>query len=357
MLFVMMSFTGAEAEIVHIDGVLNAGMKQKINDWLNDVTGKKDYKRYGEKERRKKRIAGQLFTMAVSLAAGYYLIWCIINTQWQYWYMAVPFLITESAFLLLFLLWANVLWNKRYHRPNGHPLEKKDFAVDIFIPVCGESIEVIEQTVSAAISIDYNNKKIYLLDDDEDDAVEKLSKKKGVEYIRRSAYENRKAGNLNYALKHTKGDLILAIDADQVAKSEIIHRIIGYFTLPKIAFVQTKETFKLPKGDPWGNGDEVFYNVMQPGKNYDNAAILCGSGVMYRRTALESIAYETVTSISRCPVMISETASCETGGDKGLWITKAFNALKLRFKRVEGIIWFDIDKESVTGQLHLLLAH
>jgi len=264
-------------------------MKQKINDWLNDVTGRKDYKRYGEKQRRKGRIAGQIFTMAVGLAAGYYLIWCVQNTQWQYWYMAVPFLVTESAFLLLFLLWANVLWNKRYHRPQGPPLEKKDFAVDIFIPVCGEPIEVIERTVSAALSIDYNNKKIYLLDDDENDAVEKLSKKNGVGYIRRPTHENRKAGNLNYALKHTKGDLILAIDADQVAKPEIIHGIIGYFTLPKIAFVQTKQTFKLPKGDPWGNGDEVFYNVMQPGKDYDNAAISCGSGVMYRRTALESI--------------------------------------------------------------------
>ena len=58
-----------------------------------------------------------------------------------------------------------------------------------------------------------------------------------------------------------------------------------------------------------------------------------------------SDAYGMVTSISRCPVMISETASCETGGDKGLWITQAFNAARLRFKRVESIIWFDIDKE------------
>jgi cellulose synthase (UDP-forming) len=42
-------------------------------------------------------------------------------------------------------------------------------------------------------------------------------------------------------------------------------------------------------GDPFGNTDRVFYNVMQSGKDGDNAAFSCGSGVMYRRKALEEI--------------------------------------------------------------------
>ena len=263
-------------------------MKQKIRNWIDDLRGKRTYQRYGEKERRKNRISGQLFSIAVALAAIFYLAWCFINTQWEYWYIAVAFLVTESVFLLLFLLWGNVLWAKRHHRPEGPPLEKKDFSVDVFIPVSREPVEIIEKTLIAAVSINYSNKKIYVLDDGEDDKVKSMCEQHHVGYIRRPTHENRKAGNLNYALKLTGGELILALDADQVAQPEIIARIIGYFSRPGIGFVQTKQVFRLPQGDPWSNADDVFYSVMMSGKDYDNAAFSCGSGVMYRRAALES---------------------------------------------------------------------
>ncbi|RJQ23226.1 MAG: glycosyltransferase [Nitrospiraceae bacterium] len=264
-------------------------MKQKIRNLIDDLRGKRTYQRYGEKERRKNRISGQLFSIAVAVAATFYLAWCFFNTQWQYWYMAVAFLVTESVFLLLFLLWGNVLWAKRHHRPEGPPLEKKNFSVDILIPVYREPLEIIEKTLTAAVSIDYADKKIYVLDDGEDDKVRAICEQHHVEYIRRPTHENRKAGNLNYAFKVTTGELILTLDADQVAKPDIIDGIIGYFSLPKIGFVQTKQIFRLPHGDPWGNSDEVFYSVMMSGKDHDNAAFSCGSGVMYRRTAIESV--------------------------------------------------------------------
>ena len=268
-------------------------MKKAILDWIDDIRGKKPYKRFGEQDARKSRVAGQLFSLSVILAATYYLYWCLINARWDYWYMAIPFLVTEFAFLILFLLWSNVLWAKRHHRPEGPLLEKKNFSVDVFIPVRGEPIDIIQKTINAAVSIDYENKKVYVLDDNEDEnedeSLKSLCSQLHAEYIRRPTHEDRKAGNLNYGLKVTNGDLILAIDADQVVKPEIINSIIGYFTIDQIGFVQTKQSFKLPKDDPWGNADEVFYKVMMPGKDYDNAAISCGSGVLYRRKALDSI--------------------------------------------------------------------
>ncbi|UCD35643.1 MAG: glycosyltransferase [Nitrospiraceae bacterium] len=264
-------------------------MKQKIRNWMNDLLGRRTYQRYGEKEKRKTRISGQLFSIAVVLAALFYLGWCFVNAQWQHWYMVVPFLVTEAVFFLLFLLWGNVLWAKRHHRPDGPPIEKKKFSLDIFIPVSGEPVEIIEKTLKGAVSIDYENKTVYVLDDGEDDQVKSLCEQHHVEYIRRPTHENRKAGNLNYALQRTSGQLILTLDADQVARPEIIDRIIGYFSLSRIGFVQTLQTFRLPEGDPWSNSDMVFYGVMMPGKDYDNAAFSCGSGVVYRREALESI--------------------------------------------------------------------
>lgn len=53
--------------------------------------------------------------------------------------------------------------------------------------------------------------------------------------------------------------------------------------------MQTAQLYVLPEGDPWGNEERLFYDVIQRSKDADNAAFSCGSGVVYRRAALESI--------------------------------------------------------------------
>ncbi|MGU3650872.1 glycoside hydrolase family 26 protein [Mycolicibacterium sp. A43C] len=45
------------------------------------------------------------------------------------------------------------------------------------------------------------------------------------------------------------------------------------------------------------------------------------------------------------PVIIGETASDETGGDKAAWISDIVPQLRSRFPDVRAIVWFDIDKE------------
>lgn len=264
-------------------------MPQKpFKDWVDDLLGRKEYHRYLEKETRTSRIQGQLLAIANTGCALFYLVWCLLHANWSVWYLFVPFFVTEVAFFILFILWGHLLWNKRHHAPAG--LERPvDLSVDIFIPCCGEPLDIIERTVTAATLLSCQKKIVHILDDGAQENVRELAERLGVNYIRREVRENRKAGNLNHALALTSGDLILALDADQVAAPEIIDRIISYFSLPYIAFVQTPQTFDLPENDPWGNSDEVFYKVMQPGKDYDNAAISCGSGVIYRRKALEEI--------------------------------------------------------------------
>jgi cellulose synthase/poly-beta-1,6-N-acetylglucosamine synthase-like glycosyltransferase len=163
------------------------------------------------------------------------------------------------------------------------------YTVDVFITVCGEPYEIVSETVRAASSIDYPEKKVYILDDKGDPKVKELANRLALVYLAREVHSNAKAGNLNYALQHTNGELILTLDADQVPNRDIIKKIIGYFKYPNIGFVQTKQIFQVPEGDPFCNSDPIFYNVMQPGKDTDNAAFSCGSGAMYRRKALEDI--------------------------------------------------------------------
>jgi hypothetical protein len=45
------------------------------------------------------------------------------------------------------------------------------------------------------------------------------------------------------------------------------------------------------------------------------------------------------------PFMVSETGSCESGGDKAAWITQARNDIKAHFPNLKALVWFDMDKE------------
>lgn len=56
--------------------------------------------------------------------------------------------------------------------------------------------------------------------------------------------------------------------------------------------------------------------------------------------------YDAFTARTSKPLVISETASTEIGGDKAAWITDAFARLPVRFPRIELITWFNINKET-----------
>lgn len=56
-------------------------------------------------------------------------------------------------------------------------------------------------------------------------------------------------------------------------------------------------------------------------------------------------AYEIVTQLTNKPLLIAETASTEIGGSKSEWIKLALERLKESFPRIEGLVWFNVEKE------------
>ena len=246
------------------------------------------YQRYGEKEDRFRRLAGQLLSIAAVIFGAYYLSWHFRFINWSIWYISVPFFSAEGIGWLLFISFSFVTWYPRRHLPEGIPIDKT-FTVDVFVSTCGEPLNILSRTLMAAVALDYEPKTLYVLDDKANPEVAALAEKFGIQYLARPEHLDAKAGNLNFGLAHSQGELILALDADQVPNRGILRHVLGYFKIPAIAFVQTKQNFLVPKGDPFGNTDKVFYNVMQCGKDGDNAAFSCGSGVVYRRRALEEI--------------------------------------------------------------------
>lgn len=247
------------------------------------------FRRYREKEMSRQRVAG-LFFIAMHLIAGVgYLVWLAVRLNHDAWYISVPFLVAEALSLAAVTYFASTIRHPRQHERAGIGSLPAELSVDVWIATAREPIDVLERTVEAATRLRCRQRTLYILDDGESDDVERLAREYGCRYLRRPAHDDAKSGNLNYALERSTGDLILVLDADQVPDPQLLEHVGGYFRIPEIGFVQTAQRYVLPAGDPWGNAERLFYDVIQRSKDADNAAFSCGSGVVYRRAALESI--------------------------------------------------------------------
>jgi len=181
--------------------------------------------------------------------------------------------------------------------------------VDIYVPSYNESLDVVRDTVLAAQCIDYPRDKVrvYLLDDGKRSEFARFAADVGVGYITRDDNKHAKAGNLNHAMKITKGELICIFDCDHVATRTFLQATVGPFLKdPKLALLQTPHYFYSP--DPFErnlraarsipNEGSLFYGPVQQGNDNWNATFFCGSCAVIRRSALEEIggfAVETVT--------------------------------------------------------------
>ena len=196
------------------------------------------------------------------------------------------------AEVLTFLTLASavpLMWTPRPRRwappPRG--------TLDVFVTVCGEDPEMVEATVQAALDIDYPH-ETYILNDGRRakaegwEEIDALAERLGVTCFTRTTGARGKAGNLNNALRQTSGEFVAVIDADHLARPDLADDLLGHFH-PRVAFVATRQDFRIDARDWLGNSELFFYGVIQPAKDADNAAFSCGNGVIYRRDALEDI--------------------------------------------------------------------
>jgi cellulose synthase (UDP-forming) len=249
-------------------------------------------RRYLDLKDRPRRLRAQgcsLLTLVLGLA---YLFWLGRLAVGNRVVIGILFLAAEGlAFLLLWLIACDV-WHLRSHRPEGLAPERQ-WAVDIFVPCSHEPISVIQTTLQAVKRITYEPLEVYVLDDGDSWQVAFLAASLGFHYLSRPGsslpLQDAKSGNLNFGLKHSRGELILVLDADQVPAPDILQRLLGFFRLPRLAFVQSRQSFFLPEGDPFYNSDRVFYETLQLSNDQANAVVSCGSGVVYRRLALEEL--------------------------------------------------------------------
>lgn len=230
----------------------------------------------------------------------------------------VYFLLEAGMFLLLVLFVINH-WSRRYVLSGGSYSLRG--IVDVIIPTKGESAEIVERTIRAVTEISYPNVRIYIIDDAKKKAIKNIADKFHCVYLVRpdritKAY---KAAALNYALKYSYGNYILVLDADHKVKASILDDLLGHFKDQRIAYVATRQGFDVGKND--FNHDHLFYEYMQPGKNTEGASISCGSGVIYRRSALATIGGFSEWNIVE-DLHTSYVLNCH--GLKGLYISQPY---------------------------------
>jgi len=207
---------------------------------------------------------------------------------------------------------------------NSWPLEREPLAlpddtsllptVDVFIPTYNEPDDIIRITATAATQIDYPREKvnIYLLDDGGTQAkrnhpengmdawkrhyrLRQMAIDLGIGYLTRETNQHAKAGNINHALQHTGGEVILILDCDHVPSRDILKNTVGYFVSDiNLFLVQTPHFFinsspveKNLDGvaNPSGEND-MFYRRMHPAMDLWNASYFCGSAALLRRKYL-----------------------------------------------------------------------
>jgi cellulose synthase (UDP-forming) len=258
------------------------------SDWRRRLP----YRRYLDLEDRPRRLRAHFYCLLTLLSGWFYLIWLGRLAYRTAELPAYLFLAAESRVYVLLVLLTVDVWRLRYHRPEGLQTPVK-YSVDVFVTCCGEPLEIIQTTLLAVKKLDYEPYQVYVLDDSGSPALATLAQSLGYHYHSRKLQglpiTDNKSGNLNFGLGLSQGEIILVLDADQVPHPEIITRMIGFFQLPRVAYVQSQQSFYLPEDDPFFNRDEIFYETIQLSNNRANAVISCGSGVLYRRQPLDEL--------------------------------------------------------------------
>lgn len=280
-----------------------------------------------------------LFLSLGGLMVGRYVYWRVMHTIPPVEDLAnfIPgaVLVAAELFCILMFLLSALIVADPFKRPRRLFVAKQGVpapSVDVFIPTYNESPELVAVTVAAAVGLNYpkDRLKVYLLDDGGTDqkvnsfdpavAMEAERRRRelgeicdrlGATYLARPRNEQAKAGNLNYGLSQSTGELVVVFDADHAPSREFLQETIAYFDDPKLFLVQTPHFFLNP--DPiernlqtfgvMPSENDMFYSLIQRGLDKWDAAFFCGSAAVLRRAALNEVGGFSGVSI---------TEDCET---------------------------------------------
>jgi cellulose synthase (UDP-forming) len=185
--------------------------------------------------------------------------------------------------------------------------------VDVFIPVYNEHVAVVEPAIAAATSLRGASVRVYLLDDGSSPQMRALADRYAVTYMARPNNAGAKAGNINHALARTNGEYVAVFDCDHVADERFLEQTLGHFADERVAFVQTPQYYANGRDGgvasaSWAQ-QALFFGAIARGKDGLGAMFCCGTNVVLRRAALESVGgfpEESITEDFRLSIRLHE---------------------------------------------------
>jgi cellulose synthase (UDP-forming) len=171
--------------------------------------------------------------------------------------------------------------------------------VDVFICTVNEDETILERTIVGALALQYERKRVWVLDDGRRDWLRELCSRLGANYLTRPDNRGAKAGNINNGLVHVASldeppDFIAILDADFVALPNFLDRTLPLMREPGVGIVQTPQHFINP--DPlqsnlatarvWPDEQRYFFDVVMAAKDAWGVAFCCGTSSLIRFTPL-----------------------------------------------------------------------
>ncbi len=180
------------------------------------------------------------------------------------------------------------------HLANVSSYQPAGETVDVFLPSCGEPLEVLDNTFKHVQALAWHAAvTVYVLDDSARESVRHLADVYGFLYVvRPNRGELKKAGNLIHAFDLSVSDFIVVLDADFAVRSDFLYETMPYFSEPSVGIVQTAQFFDTQDRSfsyiqrYAGALQEIFFRFIQPARDRYKAAICAGTNLVYRRTAV-----------------------------------------------------------------------
>lgn len=239
--------------------------------------------RSGPHWRSRLESAGRGVAAIAILYSPYYLVWRATTLNSAAPWFSIPLFAGEILAAVMAGLVVFERWRLRRRVPAEAPRRSM---VDVYVVARGEPLDAIRRSALAARSITYPHRTC-LLDADRRSDVKAMARELGIDHI---ANPEPREGNdvMSRAIRLTRGEFVLVVDAGVVPLPHVIDRLLGYFAEdPRLAFAQPAVERVGMAGSASRPG--VPDTVSQQGRDRMNAVLLTGGCSLLRRRAIEDL--------------------------------------------------------------------
>ncbi|MFZ5424961.1 MAG: glycosyltransferase [Patescibacteria group bacterium] len=246
---------------------------------------------------QKKVISPAITTIvALSIFSGLYYLIFLFNSDniSDFLFYSVAVIVELYVIVTAIFTWWTIIFHDKgveivkEFKSSGKPFQGN---VAVILAVYTEPLRIVEETLNACKNLTVPH-TLYVGDDSGRYEVKALAEKYGAIYISREKNTYNKSGNINNVLSQVKEDFVVTFDIDHKPLPQFLEKTLPYFNDAEVAFVQTPQYYTntsstIAKGA--SGAQNIFYELIMPGKNAFNSAICVGTNVIYRKKALDEV--------------------------------------------------------------------